>query len=318
METRQLILDTAERMFSDHCDKTLLDSAERGVFPAALLELIRENGFQQLAMPASGVDLADALAVLKSAGRHALPLPLAEMLLGNRWLDDDRALVSIGLGDAGGASAVPWGRVAETVISISRAGEAHVLSNLTVEEGVNLAGEPRDRVIAGASRPLPLAEDAYLLLALSRVVLMAGAMEKALEMALDYVLEREQFGRPISKFQAVQHNMAVVAAETAAGIRAADAGLAGLASERLLEEVAAAKSRVGEAAGIVVELVQQAHGAMGYTHEHRLHHTTRRLWAWRDEFGSERHWQELLGQRIAMRVAEQGPDAVWSFIATRG
>ena len=85
METRHLILDTAQRMFSDHCDKPLLDSAEQGVFPTALLTLIRENGFQQLAMHTSGVALADALAVLKPAGQHALPLPLAEMLLGNRW-----------------------------------------------------------------------------------------------------------------------------------------------------------------------------------------------------------------------------------------
>ncbi len=102
MDTRQMLLDTAEKMFADHCDKALLDRAEQGEFPTALLDLIREGGFQQLAMPSSGVDLADALAVLRVAGLYALPLPLAEMLLANRWLNDDQRMVSIGTGDASG------------------------------------------------------------------------------------------------------------------------------------------------------------------------------------------------------------------------
>jgi alkylation response protein AidB-like acyl-CoA dehydrogenase len=63
----------------------------------------------------------------------------------------------------------------------------------------------------------------------------------------------------------------------------------------------------------VVELAQQVHGAMGYTHEHRLHHTTRRLWAWRDDYGTERFWQERLGRQ----VSSLGADALWDFLATR-
>lgn len=318
MDTRQMLLDTAEKMFADHCDKALLDRAEQGDFPDALLGVIREGGFQQLAMPSSGVDLGDALAVLRSAGLYALPLPLAEMLLANRWLGSDERLVSIGSGDADGAENVPWGRVAEAVISLAPNGDAYLLTELTVEAGSNLAGDARDRVRAGAAEPLEIEEDALALLALTRAVLMAGGLERALALSTDYVGEREQFGRPISKFQAVQHHMAVMAAETAAAIRAADAGLAGLASERMLEEVAAAKARVGEAVGVVAELAHQVHGAMGYTHEHQLHHTTRRLWAWRDEFGTEQVWQQHLGNVLAQRVAEQGGDALWDFIATRG
>ena len=103
-----MLLDTAEKIFADHCDKALLDRAEQGEFPADLLAVIREGGFQQLAMPSSGVELADALAVLRVAGLHAVPLPLAEMLLANRWLNDDARTVSIGSGDASGASNVPW------------------------------------------------------------------------------------------------------------------------------------------------------------------------------------------------------------------
>ncbi|TNF86208.1 MAG: acyl-CoA dehydrogenase [Gammaproteobacteria bacterium] len=318
MDTRQMLLDTAEKMFADHCDKALLDQAEQGQFPDSLLGLIREGGFQQLAMPSSGVDLADALAVLRVAGLYALPLPLAEMLLANRWLGNDERLVSIGSGDKSGADNVPWGRAMDAVIALSPNGEAHLLTELSVEEGVNLAGEPRDSVRAGAAEPLSIEEDAGNLLALTRAILMAGGLERALALSLDYVSEREQFGRPISKFQAIQHHMAVMAAETAASIRAADAGLAALGSDRQLEEVAAAKARIGEAVGVVAELAHQVHGAMGYTHEHQLHHTTRRLWAWRDEYGTEQIWQQQLGSALARRVAEAGGDALWDFIASRG
>ena len=318
MDTRQMLLDTAEKMFADHCDKSLLDQAERGEFPDGLLGLIRDGGFQQLAMSSSGVELADALAVLRVAGLYALPLPLAEMLLANRWLGNDERLVSIGTGDASGADNVPWGRTMEAVIALSPKGEAHLLTDLSVEEGSNLAGEPRDSVRAGAAEPLRIEEDTDVLLALTRAVMMAGGLERALALSLDYVSEREQFGRPISKFQAIQHHMAVMAAETAASIRAADAGLAGLGSDRQREEVAAAKARIGEAVGVVAELAHQVHGAMGYTHEHQLHHTTRRLWAWRDEYGTEQVWQQQLGSALARRVAERGGDSLWDFIASHG
>ena len=86
-------------------------------------------------------------------------------------------------------------------------------------------------------------------------------------------------------------------------------------TDRFIAEVAASKARVGEAVGIVAEQVHQVHGAMGFTHEHRLHHFTRRLWAWRDEWGNETYWQRVLGARIAGLF---GADQAWGYIATRG
>ena len=49
---------------------------------------------------------------------------------------------------------------------------------------------------------------------------------------------------------------------------------------------------------------------MGFTYEHSLHHATRRLWAWREEFGNEAVW----AQRLGRMVAAQGADQLWSFI----
>lgn len=65
---------------------------------------------------------------------------------------------------------------------------------------------------------------------------------------------------------------------------------------------------------VVAEIAHQIHGAMGYAHEHQLHHFTRRLWAWRDEFGNKFAWQQRLGQELC----ERGADGLWDFLATRG
>jgi acyl-CoA dehydrogenase len=159
------------------------------------------------------------------------------------------------------------------------------------------------------------------MLALARTVQMAGTLTRVLELSLQYAGEREQFGRPIARFQAIQHTLAVMAAETAAALKAADAAVAALdavatetAAGRVALEVAAAKARVGEACGLVAEQAHQVHGAMGYTHEHQLHHFTRRLWAWRDEYGTESYWQQHLGRHLA----GLGADSLWDYLATRG
>ena len=222
---------------------------------------------------------------------------------------------SIGAQADDGLVQVAWGRKATTVLGIaSGSDEVSMHSAATVSaKGTNLAGEPRDRLaVSAADRQIQLADAPYAQLALARVNLMAGCLQAVLDLGLQFAAERSQFGRSISKFQAIQHSLAVVAAEVAASQRSADAGVDAMGTERFEQEVAAAKARVGEAVGIVAEQVHQVHGAMGYTYEHRLHHFTRRLWAWRDEWGNEFYWQAKLGQHLAGLGAEQ----VWGYIAT--
>lgn len=315
--TQQLILDTAMRIFTDHCDKQLLDATERGELAEALWQQIAENGFNQLGTTDSGTTVVDMFAFIQLCGLHAVPLPVAETLLVNNWLGAGDGLYSIGEVADDLIVNVPWGRAAQKVVGVQRDSHTIVVVNdvAVVEQGVSLAGEPRDVVaIPADAERKDLELDPYAQMAVARSNQIAGSLLKQLDLGIQYSTERVQFGRSISKFQAIQHSLAVVAAEAAAAKRAADAAVDAMVGDRFLFEVAASKARVGEAAGVVAEQIHQVHGAMGFTHEHRLHHYSRRSWAWRDEYGNEFYWQALLGSHLA----GVGADNVWSFIATRG
>jgi len=317
-DTRQIILDTAAKIFSDHCDKASLDAAERGTFAQPLWKLLVENGFTQLGSAGSGTDAADMYAFIMACGRFAVPLPIAETLLVNSWCGDDAGISAVGyvrVDQPEVAHSVLWGREAQRVVAVDRSSHTVVVStNPQLQtRGQNMAGEPADQVALADSSTIELSDDPFAQVALTRVNLMAGCLQTVLDLGLQFATDRVQFGRSIAKFQAIQHSLAVVASEVAAARRAADAAVDALGSDRFIFEVAASKARVGEAVGVVAEQVHQVHGAMGFTHEHRLHHFTRRLWAWRDEWGNEFYWQSLLGQHLA----SVGADQVWSYIATR-
>jgi len=192
-----------------------------------------------------------------------------------------------------------------------------VAAGLAISQSSSLAGEPSDDVsfdgaIPAAVHPVAFDEDQLVGFgAAVRLQQMAGALEKILEQSVQHALDRSQFGRPIAKFQAVQHNLATLAGEVAAASAAADAAAEACARlEISLGEVAIAKVRGGEAAGTGAAIAHQVHGAMGFTYEHSLHHATRRLWSWREEFGNEAVW----AQRLGRMVTAQGADELWPFI----
>jgi len=316
-----LIADSAEKILSDFCDKKLLDQSETGVFAQELWDEIRSNGFLDLGILKEQYSSQDLFAFLKICGRYAAPLPLAETILARGWfpdaLLDESGVASIGVADGLEVKRVAWGRSAEWLVAINIEGSSLSLFRdfEVVEQKMNMAGEPSDTLKIGDPVSLiELKEEPFAQMALAKTNLLAGTLQSVLDLGLLFATDRVQFGRSISKFQAIQHSLAVVAAEVAAAQRAADAAVDSIGSDRFIIEVAAGKARVGEAVGIVAEQTHQIHGAMGFTHEHQLHHFTRRLWAWRDEWGSESYWQRRLGEWLS----RQGPDNLWASLATPG
>ena len=342
--TDNIIVDTATRIFQDLCEPATVNDAESGVWPKALWNALEESGLPLAWVPeelgGAGATMADGFAVLRVAGRFAAPVPLAETMMAG-WLlaragitvpngpmsfapvhaDGHIALRNDGrLG--GGARRVPFARNAGyiAVLAHRENGPAVALvpaANLPISQSTSLAGEPRDNVsfegaVPEAVRPVVLDQDRLVAFgAAIRLQQMAGALEKILEQSVQHALDRTQFGRPIAKFQAVQHNLAMLAGEVAAASAAADAAAEACSTSELnIAEVAIAKVRGGEAAGAGAAIAHQVHGAMGFTYEHSLHHATRRLWAWREEFGNEAVWATRLGRM----VAAHGADQLWPFV----
>lgn len=134
--------------------------------------------------------------------------------------------------------------------------------------------------------------------AAAAAALMAGAMDAVLDMTLEYASVRQQFGREISKFQAVQHQLAVMAEEVATAKMAARLAFRGDVGDLTLERAAIAKIRGGEAAQQVVAISHAVHGAIGISEEYALQRYTKRLRAWRLAHGGESHWAEALGRSV--------------------
>ncbi len=299
----------------------------------------------------AGGTLAEAATVVRLGGYHGVPAPLAETaLVAGPLLAAAGIAVPAGPLSAGGLGAghvelecspqggdgrlavsgalagVPYGRIARAVVALARQtpGDAlHVVlldpAAATLEPGGNLAGELRDTLRWEAATPLaaaaaPRGVDAAWLLrrgALARSLQLAGAVRRVAEMGLAHATEREQFGRPLARFQVIQHQLAVVAEEACAAAAAAEVAVERSGSAVEEWTVAAAKVRCGQAATRCAAAVHQVHGAVGVTREHPLHLFTMRLWSWRDECGDESLWSIRLG-RLA---AAAGAGELWPMLA---
>ena len=204
---------------------------------------------------------------------------------------------------------VPWGAMLSSVLVQAELEGASRWIELPVskfsDQGTNIAGEPTATLSFEDAVPVTVlgsVSEQHLRELLHRgaamhSAMMAGALEQALQIAVGYVLERKQFGQPLAKFQAIQHQLAVMATEVAASTRSVDQMqmTEGVPSDL---DVAIAKARVGEAVGLSTDTAHQVMGAMGYTREHHLNYLTRRLWLWRDQFGHETFWQSEIGKHF--------------------
>jgi len=106
-----------------------------------------------------------------------------------------------------------------------------------------------------------------------------GAMEAATELTREYLLTRQQFGRPIGSFQALQHRMATLLIELEQA-RSAVINAAGhldtSAAEQALQ-ISAARNLVGRAGRLVAEESIQLHGGIAMTEEYELAHIAKRI-----------------------------------------
>jgi len=352
-ESENIVAQTAERIFADLADAQTINHDKEGHWKAPLWQALSEAGLPLSWVPedcgGSGASLAEGFGVLGAAGRFALSLPLAETMLAGWLLSQARIAsvegamtvapanpkdrISYGADGtlSGRARDIPFAREAGhiAVLALGNVGPKIALVKAAacrIEPGRSLGGDASDTVTFSQAVPLAIQSAAegfdltslLLMGAVARSLQIAGALESMLEITVKYSNERVAFEKKISKFQAVQHNLAKLAGESAAALAAATSAADTLASgvasdDAAFLEAAAAKIRCAEAAEKGAAIAHQVHGAIGFTIEHVLHRYSLRALAWRDDFGSETYWAVELGKRVAAR----GADELWPLVASR-
>jgi acyl-CoA dehydrogenase len=337
MPADPLLVETATRLFADTCTHEAIEAAEVDGWAEGVWEPLAESGFALVGIEeeagGSGGDLEDLAEVLRQAGAHAAPVPVAEQGLA-AWLvvlaglplpegvltvvpgspADALSLSATGL--SGTAHLVPWARRADHVVALVDGFVAVAPADrLAIVPRANLAGEPRDTVTfddVAAQTATSTVDAAHLRRrgALTRALLMAGALDRMSRLTVEYTNERQQFGRPVARFQAVQQHLVWAAQDAAIANMAAQVAAREASRGPAPFEIAAAKLIANQCATTATRACHQAHGAMGMTREYGLHHLSRRLWAWRAEYGSEHEWSTWLGRA----AADVGPDQLYPLI----
>jgi acyl-CoA dehydrogenase len=352
-ESENIVAETAEKIFTDLADAQTINRDKKGGWKAPLWQALTEAGLPLSWVPedcgGSGASMAEGFSVLSAAGRFAIAVPLAETMLAG-WLlaqakiaspegamtvapasPKDRIALNADGTLSGRARGVPFANEVKHIAVLAHgAGGASIAlvdaRACRIEAGLNLASDGSDTVTfnnaqATAIKPAPKGLDQTSLMlmgAVARSLQIAGSMESMLDISVRYSNERVAFEKKISKFQAVQHNLARLAGETAAAMTAASSAADTIANasgfnDAVFLEATAAKIRCAEAAEKGAAIAHQVHGAIGYTLEHILHRYTMRALAWRDDFGHESHWAVELGKRVAAR----GADELWPLVASR-
>ena len=121
-----------------------------------------------------------------------------------------------------------------------------------------------------------------------------GASRAMLELARTHALEREQFGVPISSFQAVRHRLA----ESLVAIEGAEAAVNVAWEDPSPLAPAFAKSIAGQGARTVAKHAQQVLAGMGFTAEHAFHHYFRRVLILDQLLGSGRALTREIGAEL--------------------
>ena len=352
-ESENIVAETAEKIFADLANAQTINRDKKGDWKAPLWQALTEAGLPLAwvseACGGSGASLAEGFSVLSAAGRFAIAVPLAETMLAGWLLEQakiaspegpmtvapasprDRIALNADGTLSGRARGVPFAKDAKhiAVLAHGPGGISIALvetAKCQIEAGLNLASDGNDTVtfanVAPVTiKPAPQGFDQTALMlmgAVARSLQIAGALESMLDVSVRYSNERVAFEKKISKFQAVQHNLAKLAGESAAALAAATSAADTLASgtssdEAVFLEAVSAKIRCSEAAEKGAAIAHQVHGAIGFTIEHILHRYSLRALAWRDDFGSESFWAVELGKRVAAR----GADELWPLVASR-
>ncbi|MFK4105218.1 acyl-CoA dehydrogenase family protein [Streptomyces sp. NPDC019531] len=297
---QRLWQDTVHKAVSKECPPTLVRAVvDDGADPAPLWRVYGDLGWTGLTDPADAVELA---IVLEELGRATDPTPYLATLT-------QFAPLAEGLGEPGqagaavhdGVSARPadggWvlegtarhvldGDRADRLAVVTEAGvfvvpaaEVTAVRTPAFDPVLHFADVTLDGVRVGADARSDADPERARHIALTGLALtMVGACRRALDLVLDHVRTRHQFGAPIGSFQAVQHKAADmhVAVERARALAYYAALTIAADDPRRALAAAMAKAGAGECQAVVFRNAVQLFGAMGHTWENDLQFAVKR------------------------------------------
>lgn len=312
-----LLLDSFTRLLVEVSTPAAVRHAERSGDTAAIDAALAESGFLDALVPeekgGAGLSLADLIPLFMAAGEHLLPAPFAETIVA-------RALIATSGAELPPLAPIllwpetPDGRLRSQVRPLAGEGALALVQRgsecLLLPTSIGVAADDPFRMsgaipdAAGAPLLSFSAPEVDLLhwAAAITAVNMAGALGRVLDMSIAHVNERQQFGRSLGKFQAIQQQLSVLAERTVAAQVAARIGLTASGLQLGSWRVAVAKTMTNEAAGACAAIAHAVHGAIGISEEHDLQLYTRRLKRWQISFGSDSYWAKQAGQdRLSAR-----------------
>jgi alkylation response protein AidB-like acyl-CoA dehydrogenase len=267
-----------------------------------------------------GLGMVELVILSEELGYVCAPVPfltnaVAGLVIEEGGSDEQRSrwLPGIATGEARGAIALDQ----EDPALVADADGAAVLG-LPAEEGGRLV-EPTDATIeplqlidstrsyshvsASGGEPLPEESGMYRpIVALAAEL--TGVAQRAMDMAVEYAKEREQFGRPIGAYQAVSHRCAAMLydVEEARSLTYYAAWAADAEPETLPLAAHMAKARASDAAWAVTASALQVLGGIGFTWEHDLHFLLKRAKVAGQLLGSARQHRERVAERVGLAV----------------
>lgn len=325
-----LFSDALHDLLLAQCTPAVVRHIEASGQASALWAHIQNSGFADALVPeplgGSGLALRDVLGVMALCGRFTVPVPLAETMVARSvlaqsgWKDLPTGSIGLAQGhiDDSGClvcAHVQLGRVCDAVL-VSDGQRTWWMATADAEaSSASFVLDARlcwSAPVVAAAPQLAQPQDTRLLLACINAAQLSGALLAVFNHTLQYANDRVQFGKAIGKFQAIQHQLSVMAEHSFAAHMAAQLGCASDTATPDPVRVAVAKARTSEAALEVASLSHSVHGAIGFTQEFDLHLFTRRLHAWRQAGGTESYWHTELGKELVERRSDLALDLIRS------
>jgi acyl-CoA dehydrogenase len=353
-ESENIVVETAEKIFSDLADAQTINRDKNGEWKAPLWQALTDAGLPLSWVGedcgGSGASLAEGFGVLGAAGRFAIAVPLAETMLAG-WLlshakiacpDGEMTVAPASPKDrialdpagtlSGRARGVPFAKSAKHIAVLATAvgGVSIALldtAKTRIEAGLNLGGDNSDTVTFDRVQPIsiepaPQGFDQNTLMLIggvARSLQIAGALESMLDISVRYSNERVAFEKKISKFQAVQHILAKLAGESAAALAAATSAADTIANAASLD----GDGVFLEAVAAKIRCAEAAEKGAAIAHQvhgaigFTIEHILHRYSLRALSWRDDFGSESYWAVELGKRVAARGADELWPLVASR-